>query len=165
MNERLLRGSEYTDDTGEVSPVLAAALEGYGADETRYPDVLAALGAARLLVPVVAVLGEVEVDAEGRTRDKTSDMATVLLRGADDRMALLAFSSTDTLAAWNADGRPVPVATRTAAQTTLQEGAHALLIDVAGPVTVAIEGDDLRALAAGWRLARAGDRVGWVRPR
>ena len=164
MNQRRLQGSEYTDDTGEATPVLAAALATYGADETRYADVLAALGAARLLVPVVAVLGEVEVGDDGLARDKTSDMATVLLRGADGRMALLAFSSTETLAAWNPEGRPVPVATRTAAQTTLQEGAHALLIDVAGPVTVAVDGDDLRALAAGWRLARAGDRLGWVRP-
>jgi hypothetical protein len=164
VNQRRLQGSEYTDDTGAATPLLAAALAGYAADEARYPDVLAALGAARLLVPVVAVPGEVELDAEGRARDKTSDMATVLLRGADGRMALLAFSSTETLAAWSADGRPVPVATRTVAQTALQEGAHALVIDVAGPVTVAVEGDDLRALAAGWRLARAGDRVGWVRP-
>ena len=164
MNERLLQGSAYPDDTGEATPVLAAALAGYADDEARYPDVLAALGAARLLVPVVAVLGEVEVDDAGLARDKSSDMATVLLRGADGRMALLAFSSTETLAAWNPDGRPVAVAARTAAQSALQEKAHALLIDVAGPVTAAVEGDDLAALAAGWRLARAGDRVGWIGP-
>jgi hypothetical protein len=164
VNERLLQGSAYPDDTGEATPVLAAALAGYADDEARYPDVLAALGAARLLVPVVAVLGEVEVDDAGLARDKSSDMATVLLRGADGRMALLAFSSTETLAAWNPDGRPVAVAARTAAQSALQEKAHALLIDVAGPVTAAVEGDDLAALAAGWRLARAGDRVGWIGP-
>jgi type III secretion system (T3SS) SseB-like protein len=162
VNERLLRGSDYPDDTGEASPLLAQALASYAADDARYADVLAALGTARLLVPVVAVLGEVEVDDAGLARDKTSDMATVLLRGADGRMALLAFSSTETLAAWNADGRPVPVTARTAAQSALQEKAQALLIDVAGPVTVAVEGDDLAALAAGWRLARAGDRVGWL---
>ncbi|HET9423646.1 MAG TPA: SseB family protein [Nocardioides sp.] len=164
MNERLLQGSEYPDDTGEASPLLAAALDGYAADEARFPDVLAALGASRLLVPVVAVLGEVEAGADGLARDKSSDMATVLLRGADGRSALLAFSSTTTLGAWDPEGRPVPVPTRTAALSAVQEGADALLIDVAGPVTVAVEGDDLRALASGWRLARAGDRVGWVAP-
>lgn len=162
MNERLLQGSEYPHDTGEASPLLAAALSAYAADEARYPDVLAALGSARLLVPVVAVLGEVETGPDGLARDKTSDMATVLLTGADGRSALLAFTSTDTLAAWNPDGRPVPVPTRTAALSAVQEGAAALLIDVAGPVTVAVEGEELTALAAGWRLARVGDRVGWV---
>ena len=130
MNERLLQGSEYPDDTGEASPLLAAALAGYAADETRYADVLAALGAARLLVPVVAVLGEVETGPDGLARDKSSDMATVLLRGADGRTALLAFSSAETLASWDPDGRPVPVPTRTAALSALQEGAEALLIDV-----------------------------------
>jgi hypothetical protein len=165
VNERLLQGSEYPDDTGEATPVLAAALAGYAEDEARYADVLAALGASRLLVPVVAVLGEVEVDDDGLARDKSSDMATVLLRGADGRTALLAFSSTETLAAWNPEGRPVPVPTRTAALSALQEGAEALLVDVAGPVTVAVEGEDLSALAAGWRLARLGERVGWVAPR
>ena len=164
MNERLLQGSDYPDDTGEATPLLAAALAGYAADDTRYADVLAALGAARLLVPVVAVLGEAETGPDGLARDKSSDMATVLLRGADGRTALLAFTSSDTLAAWDAEGRPVPVPTRTAALSAVQEGADALLVDVAGPVTVAVEGEDLRALAAGWRLARAGGRVGWVAP-
>ena len=164
VNERLLQGSGYPDDTGEASPLLASALDGYAADESRYSDVLAALGAARLLVPVVAVLGEVELDAAGLAHDKSSDMATVLLRGADGRTALLAFSSTATLTAWNPESRPVPVPARTAALSALQEGAEALLLDVAGPVTVAVEGEDLRALAAGWRLARVGDRVGWVAP-
>jgi len=162
VNQRRLQGSDYPDDTGAATPALAAALAGYAGDETRYADVLAALGGARLLVPVVAVLGEVETGEDGLARDKSSDMATVLLRGADGRMALLAFTSTETLAAWNPEGRPVPVPTRTAAQSALQEGAGALLVDVAGPVTVAVEGEDLSALAAGWRLARVGDRTGWI---
>ena len=55
---------------------------------------MAALAGSRVLVPVVAVLGEVEHDAAGLTRDKDSDMAAVLLRGADGRLALLAFSGT-----------------------------------------------------------------------
>ena len=162
MNERLLQGSAFPDDTGEASPLLAAALAGYGADPARLPDVLAALGTARLLVPVVAVLGEAEVGPDGLARDKTSDMATVLLQGADGRSALLAFSSTETLAAWNPEGRPVPVPTRTAALSAVQEGAAALLVDVAGPVPVVVQGQDLSALAAGYRLARVGHRVGWV---
>jgi hypothetical protein len=164
VNERLLQGSAYPDDDGEVPPLLESALAAYAADDSRYPDVLAALGSARLLVPVVAVLGEVETGPDGLARDKTSDMATVLLTGADGRTALLAFTSTSALTAWNPDGRPVAVPTRTAALSAVQEGAAALLVDVAGPVAVAVEGEDLSALAAGWRLARLGDEVGWVEP-
>lgn len=162
MTGRRLLGPAFPDDTGAAPPLLARALAAFDADPDRYVDVLAALGGSRLLVPVVAVLGEVEVDDAGLARDKTSDMATVLIEGADGRLALLAFSSTDSLARWNPEGRPVPVDTLTAARSALQEGAAALLLDVAGPTTVVVEGDDLRALASGWRLARLEGQVGWV---
>jgi hypothetical protein len=89
-------------------------------------------------------------------------MAAVLMRGGDGRLALLAFTSTDALAAWNPDARPVPVAARIAAQSAVQEKASALLLDVAGPTTLVVEGDDLVALAAGWRRVLVGDRAVWL---
>ena len=120
---------------------------------------------SRLLVPVVAVLGEVEVDDQaGLPHDKTSDMATVLLQGADGRMALLAFSGTPALQAWDPQARPVPVTARTAAQAALQDGASAIVVDVAGPATFVVEGEDLEGLARGWTLARVGGRSAWVAP-
>lgn len=156
----------FAGDDGAADPGLAEALAGY--DGRSGGGVLLALQDARLLVPVVAVLGEVEVDDDGLAHDKTSDMATVLLTRPDGRTGLLAFSGTTTLAAWRADARPVPVTARSAAQAALQEGADALVLDVAGPVTFAVDGDDLRALAVGWRLTRVGsgvgERTGWIRP-
>ena len=156
-NQRLLQGSEYVDDTGVADPALNTALQQYAADPAAYPAVLAALAGARVLVPVVAVLGEVEVGDDGLARDKTSDMAAVLLTGADGRMALLAFTSTDTLRTWQADARPVPVAAHLAAQTAVQEGAAALVIDLAGPTRFVVEGDDVHRLASGWRPVRLPD--------
>jgi hypothetical protein len=91
-------------------------------------------------------------------------MATVLLQGADGRMALLAFTGTPALTAWNPEARPVPTATPLAAQAALQDGAEALLVDVAGPARFVVEGEDLRGLALGWTLARVGDEVAWVLP-
>jgi hypothetical protein len=154
----------FAGDTGEAPGELTAALSAYAADRSRYAEALAALCSARLLVPVVAVLGEVEVDEAGLAHDKSSDMATVLLTGRDGRRALLAFTGTDRLQAWNPEARPVPVAARLAAQSALQDGADALVVDVAGPVTLAVEGEDLRALAAGWTLGRVGERTAWIRP-
>lgn len=160
-----LQGSAYVDDDGTVDPALATALGHDGGTEASYPEVLAALATARVLVPVVAVLGEVEHGPDGLARDKTSDMAAVLLTGADGRTALLGFSSTDALAAWDPQARPVPVASRLAAATAVQEGADALVLDVAGPVRFVVEGDDLRRLAAGWRPVRLGDGGwGWLGP-
>ncbi|MDN4175477.1 SseB family protein [Nocardioides sp. SOB77] len=163
-DQKRILGPGFPGDTGEVPPALAAATAAYASDRTRYADVLAALAGCRLLVPVVAVLGEVEVDEHGLAHDKTSDMAAVLLTGADGRLALLAFSGTAAMAAWDPEARPVPVPARVAAQSAVQEGAAALLVDVAGPVRVVVEGEDLQALAAGWTLARVGDRQAWIRP-
>lgn len=155
-----LQGSAYVDDDGAADPALARALGHDGSPAASYPEILAALTDARVLVPVVAVLGEVEHGPDGLARDKTSDMAAVLLTGADGRTALMAFTSTETLVGWDPDARPVPVAAQLAAATAVQEGADALLLDVAGPAQFVVEGDDLRRLAAGWRPVRLDDG-GW----
>ncbi|HVX55561.1 SseB family protein [Nocardioides sp.] len=164
VNQRRLAAPAFPGDDGTTAPAVAAALEAYRGDRSAYSLVLGALADARLLVPVVAVLGEVEYDEHGLAHDKTSDMATVLLTGRDGRQALLAFTSMATMAAWRADARPVPVPTRDAARAAMQEEAAAIVVDVAGPVTVAIEGEDLAALARGWQLTRVGESTAWVAP-
>lgn len=161
---RVIPDSGFAGDDGSVAPGVAAALKAYDAEHATYAETLAVLQQARLLVPVVAVAGEIELDERGLAHDKSSDMATVLLTGRDGRMALLAFTGTGPLQAWNPEARPVPVSTALAAQSAAQEGAEALLIDVAGPTSFVIEGDDLAAVAAGWTLTRVGDRTGWIRP-
>jgi hypothetical protein len=152
----------FAGDDGRPDPALRAALAVYAADPGQHLEVFAALQGTRLLVPVVAVLGEVEVDDAGLTHDKTSDMATALLMGRDGRRALLAFSGLDTLAAWRGDARPVPVTAVVAARSAVQEGAEALVLDVAGPTTYAVEGELLEGLARGWTLARTDGGLAWV---
>jgi SseB protein N-terminal domain len=145
----------FAGDDGRPDPALRAALAVYAEDPGQHLEVFAALQGTRLLVPVVAILGEVGVDDAGLTHDKTSDMATALLMGRDGRRALLAFSGLDTLAAWRGDARPVPV-------TAVQEGAEALVLDVAGPTAYAVEGELLEGLARGWTLARTDGGLAWV---
>ena len=153
----------FGDDEGAADPAVTAALTAY-ADGGALGEVLGALQDSRLLVPVVAVLGEVDVDEQGLAHDKTSDMAAVLVARPDGRRGLLAFSGQEAMRRWDPDARPVPVAAQLAAKAALQEGADALVVDVAGPASAAVAGDDLRALAAGWRLTRVGERTGWIRP-
>ena len=159
-----LQAQAFPDDDGTAAAPVAAAFAAYAADRSAYPLLLAALSESRLLVPVVAVLGEVAYDEQGLAHDKTSDMATVLLTGADGRQALLAFTSMATMASWRPDARPVPVGTRDAARAALQEQAAAVVVDVAGPVTAVIEGEDLHALASGWTLTRVGEQTAWIAP-
>jgi hypothetical protein len=164
MDARSIPDPGFAGDHGEPGAALVTALAAYTAGSGSQVDALAAVRDSRLLVPVVAVLGEVEVDDQGLAHDKTSDMAIVLLRGADGRMALLAFSGMPALKAWDAEARPVPVTARTAAQAALQDGAAAIVLDVAGPATFVVEGQDLEGLAHGWTLARVGGRSAWVTP-
>jgi hypothetical protein len=157
----------FAGDDGTATPRTTAALLEYAASpDLRHGATLAALQDARLLVPVVALLGEVQRNERGLTSDKTSDMAAVLMQGRDGRTALLAFTGTDTLRRWEPDARPVPVAVRTAAEAALSEGAAALVIDVAGPVSFVVETDDLGELARGSRLVpvvgEAGEGYGWM---
>jgi SseB protein N-terminal domain len=155
----------FAGDDGSADPELAAALTSYAespGDPERHLAVFLAVRRARLLVPVVAVLGDAEIDQAGLAHEKTSDMATVLLTGRDGRRALLAFTGLPSLASWRDDARPVPVSAADAARSALQEGAEALVLDVAGPTTYAVEGDLLEGLARGWTLARAGDGLAWV---
>jgi hypothetical protein len=152
----------FAGDTGASDPTLLAALTAYATDPGRHLEVLAALREARLLVPVVAVLGESEVDDAGLAHDKTSDMATALLTGRDGRRALLAFTGLESMTAWRADARPVPVAAPLAARSALDEGAAALVIDLAGPTTYAVEGRLLEGLARGWALTRTEEGWAWV---
>ena len=161
---RSLLDTGFGDDDGTASAAVTTALAAYDArPDALHRETLAVLQDARLLVPVVAVLGEVEVGEDGLARDKTSDMATVLMRGPGGRTALLAFTSMTSLQAWRADARPVPVAVPAAAEAARHDGADTLLVDVAGPVRFVVQDDDLQALAEGYRLADLGGRLAWTR--
>ncbi|WP_329458695.1 SseB family protein [Streptomyces sp. NBC_01497] len=147
--------SGFAHDDGTAAPELAAALAAWSNDRSAEPRVLAALQEARLLVPVVAVLGEVEEPdtaghgaGAGLRREKTSDMAVPTLT-VGDRRALPAFTSTAALAAWDPAARPVAVPLHQALRAAAHEGADTLVLDLAGPVTYQLTGPALRALAEG----------------
>ncbi|MCD9198145.1 SseB family protein [Aeromicrobium wangtongii] len=147
---RSLASPQFPGDDGTVAPELAAAL---GDDVA----VLQALPDVRVFVPIVALLGE--TPAEG---DKNADMAAVLMTGADGRQALLAFSSIATMTAWDPKARPVPILGRDAARAALDEGASAILLDLANPSFTVIEDADVRHLAAGHRLVRSEVGPAWL---
>ena len=128
---------------------------------------------SRVLVPVVAILDEMEQgvpgEGSGLPREKSSDMAAVLMTGRDGRTALLAFTGTASLDRWarpTQAARPDRSRCRPAGGQRRAPGpATALLVDVAGPVLFVVEGEDLESLAAGHRLVRLEERwAGCRRP-
>ncbi|MER7776254.1 SseB family protein [Streptomyces sp. NPDC096191] len=148
MANKNIPDSGYSDDDGSADPRLGAALAAWAEDRTALAPVLEALKGARLLVPVVAVLGEVEEDENGLRREKTSDMAVPTLK-AGGRTALPAFTSTASLARWDPAARPVAVPVHQALQAAAHEKADTVVLDLAGPVPFELTGAVLLALAEG----------------
>ncbi|MFF7736912.1 SseB family protein [Streptomyces sp. NPDC007984] len=148
MANKNIPDSGFSDDDGSADPRLSAALAAWSADRSAVGPVLAALKGARLLVPVVAVLGEVEEDERGLRREKTSDMAVPTLK-AGNRTALPAFTSTDSLARWDPQARPVAVPLHQALRAAAHEKADTVVLDMAGPVPFELTGPALLALAEG----------------
>ncbi|WNI25751.1 SseB family protein [Streptomyces sp. ITFR-16] len=148
MAQKNIPDPGYSDDNGSADPALTEALAAWSEDRTAVGPVLAALRGARLLVPVVAVLGEAEEDENGLRREKTSDMAVPTLR-AGGRRALPAFTSTAALARWDPQARPVAVPLHQALQAAAHEKADTVVLDLAGPVAFELTGSALLALAEG----------------
>ncbi len=157
---------QYPGDDGAADPAVRATLAAYAAGRGSEHAALTALAGSRLLVPVVAVITEeANGDSEairdsgadaagvpgpgtGLRREKTTEMAMPTLIGQDGRAAVLAFTSLDALTRWRPDARPVAVPAARAWQAGAEE-ASAVVIDVAGPVPVTVQGARLAALAAG----------------
>ncbi|MFJ6073108.1 SseB family protein [Streptomyces sp. NPDC093065] len=164
MANKNIPDSAFSDDDGSADPRLSAALAAWAEDRAAVAPVLEALKGARLLVPVVAVLGEVEEDSQegrealwkggggrregGLRREKTSDMAVPTLK-AGDRTALPAFTSTESLARWDPEARPVAVPVHQALEAAAHEKADTVVLDLAGPVAFELTGAVLLALAEG----------------
>ena len=127
----------------------SAALAAYHVGQGSEQAALDALAAARLLVPVIAEQSHKDQSHKDQSGgDKDSEMVLPTLIGRDGRPAVLAFTGLDALARWRPDARPVPAEADRVWRAAVADGC-AVVIDVAGPVPLAVEGARLAALAAG----------------
>ncbi|HEX6520582.1 MAG TPA: SseB family protein [Streptosporangiaceae bacterium] len=137
-------GQQFRGDGGSADAAVASALAAYAAGEGSERAALAAFAASRFLVPVVAMLGE--RDETGAEKD--SVMALPKLIGRDGRAAIIAFTCLDALSRWRPDARPIPAEADRVWRAAVADGC-AVIIDVAGPIPLAVEGARLAALAEG----------------
>ncbi len=156
MPGKTIAEQPFAGDDGCVARPVADAMAGYANGTGSEHAALTALAAARLLVPIVAVLTQDgDLVSEGPTpgppaqrAEKASEMALPTLIGQDGRRAVLAFTGLDAITHWRPDARPVPVPAGQVFEAALAE-ADAVVIDVAGPVPLAVDGARLVALATG----------------
>jgi hypothetical protein len=140
--------SGFEADDGRAAPELAAALHDFGQGVAGPAAVVDAVRAARLLIPLVAQLGDSET-VDGRTIDKTQELSIVTVAGPDGRTVLPAFSSVDTMRAWDPKARPIPVAGPRVALAAAGEGTDLVVLDAGS------ESEFVIRRPAVWAIARS----------
>jgi hypothetical protein len=105
---RELEENRFAGDDGFAPEEFITAMSGFRAGDLGQADVVDALRVSRLLVPLVAQLGESEIGANGLKVDKSAELSIVTVKAPDDQEALVVFSSVDAMQRWNPSARPVP---------------------------------------------------------
>lgn len=154
----------WLGDDGAADPLVRAALAraavGEPDTQTGYLRAVAAMGGARLLMPIVAS-GDESMD--GPDPDRHAEMAAVSVRNQAGEQALLAFTGIDSLRAWDPAARPVPGDLSEVAATVGESGSTLLLVDVAGPSPLVVGDDLVGELSQGRRLVELDEGgFGWM---
>jgi len=136
----------FAGDDGSTPEGYAAALAAFRDGAVGEEAVVDALRGARLLVPLLAELGEAGASAEGRRVDKSAELALVTVAGPDGRRVLPAFSSSVAMSAWNPSARPVPAPARQVALGAAGDGTELVIVDP-GPQRFGLRRSALEALA------------------
>ena len=104
---RHFEANPHAEDQGLIDPALRAALDRFRQDASRPEVVVEALRSARLLVPLLAKLGESEAGAHGKTVDKSAELSIVTVQDRMGNPTIPVFSSVASMRAWNPKARPV----------------------------------------------------------
>ena len=148
---RQFEANPWSSDDGETPAQLALALADRPVDKAA---LFAALASSRLLVPLVASLGEAGEGPNGLQVDKSSDLAIVAVSTPDKQTAIPVFSSVAEMSAWRSEARPVPIESARVALAAAAEG-HSRIILNPGTTPVAIRRPALAAMA---------QQLSWIPP-
>ena len=139
--------SASSDDDGSAPEALLAAIHGFQLGELGEADVIDALRDARLLIPLVAELGEEGQTEAGLKLDKTQELSIVTVEGPDGRTVLPAFSSVDAMKHWQPSARPIPVPAVRVALAAVSEHTDLIVLDATTDTEFAIRRPAVWALA------------------
>lgn len=151
----------FAGDSGEVDPTLRAALTSFHELLGRQPEdrtqldlasswgqCVVALGAARVLSPLIAEAGDYGVTESGAVVEKTQELSVPHLEGPDGRAVAPVFSDVSALSRWNSQARPIPVEGARAALAAASDGL-ALVLDPGSPGSRVFRRSALEAAATG----------------
>ena len=152
---RQFEANSWSGDDGSADPSLIAAVQALRAGSGTAEQVLDALRSARVLIPLLADLGESGEGAHGQVVDKSAELSIVTVETPDHQDGLPVFSSVAAMEAWNSKARPVPVFAPKAALAAAQEGNTRVILDPMSPTEFVLRRPAIAALA---------QNIPWIHP-
>jgi hypothetical protein len=143
---RSFNANPFADDDGTARPELISAIEQFqtSGDAT---EVFIEFSKSRLLIPLLADLGDSGEGAHGQTVDKSADLSIVNVETPDGQVGLPVFSSVETMKLWNATARPVPSDAIRVALAAANEGNTRIILDPGSVTEFAFRRSAIAALA------------------
>lgn len=134
-------------DDGSAPAELVAAIARFQAGDVGEAVVVEAFRASRLLIPLLAELGEAGLTPEGKRIDKRQELSIVTVQGPDGRTVLPVFSSVAAMTVWNTKARPVPATGPRVALAAVSEGTDLVVLDPTSSTEFALRRPALWAIA------------------
>ena len=122
------------------------AIRRFRAGKAGEADVVDVLRDTRLLIPLVAVAGELGTNDQGYAIDQSQELSIVTVMGPDGRSVLPAFTSVAAMTAWNPKARPVPATTLRVALAAASENTDLVVLDPTSATEFALRRPALWAL-------------------
>ncbi|MGI9823444.1 SseB family protein [Agromyces sp. Marseille-Q5079] len=125
----------HAADDGRAPQELAEALTAFRDGDGTQADVVAAFGGSRLLIPLLAQLGDggTEIGEHGLEIEKSQELSIVTVEGPDGRRVLPVFASVEAMNRWNPLARPVPADGVRVALAAADDGTDLVVLDPGSP--------------------------------
>ncbi|MEN9970394.1 MAG: hypothetical protein RLZZ229_602 [Actinomycetota bacterium] len=144
---RSFQANSYADDDGSANPALIEAIGQFQAGEITADKVVDQVRQSRLLVPLIAQLGESELGAHGHVVDKSAELSIVTVEGPDGQTVMPVFSSMAAMQKWNPEARPVPSEPVKVALAAASELTNRIVLDPGSETEFVIRRPAIAAIA------------------
>jgi len=144
---RSFESNPFSNDDGSADEALLAVLAEFELQPTDPRGVFRAFAKSRLLIPLLADLGESGEGAHGQTVDKSADLSIVTVQTPDGQTGLPVFSSVESMARWNKTARPVPSDAIRVALAAASEGNTRIILDPGSETEFVFRRPAIKAMA------------------
>lgn len=144
---RAFEENPFSKDDGKAPAELMKVLASFRAGEAGSEKVIDTIRFSRLLVPLLAALGESEVGAHGQLVDKSAELSIVTVKSPDDQDSLVVFSSVEAMSRWNPSARPVPTDAIRVALAAASQLAYRVVLDPGSETEFVIRRPAIAAIA------------------